>query len=125
MRPDSLFRFESAVRLPAILFGALAVTLMLVPGLIYWLFGMDGGTAANIMSRRAACLFVGLGLICWMAATWSQMDRVISAGVAASMGALAVLGLVEYLRGAVGAGIWLAIVVELMLVALFVPHISR
>lgn len=125
MRPDSLFQFESAVRLPAILFGALAVTLMLVPGLIYWVFGMEGGAAANIMSRRAACLFVGLAVICWLAAKWSQVDRVVSAGVAASMGALAVLGLVEYLRGAVGVGIWLAIVVEVMLVALFVPHISR
>ena len=120
-----IMAFDSVIRLPMVLFVALAVVLLAVPGVIHWLFAMEGGPSANVLARRAGCLFLGLATICALAPRWTRVERVVSAGIVVAMAALAVLGLIEYLRGAVGVGIWLAISVEVVLAALFLPHVTR
>lgn len=73
------------------------------------------------MSHRAAMLFAGFSYLGWQARLLPSSDatRAIFMSFAVSMGGLAVLGVVEFLRGAVGVGIALAIVAELFFVLTF------
>ena len=103
--------------LTAAFFGLLSVTLLVAPGLIWWTFGMEGGADAAVMGRRAAMLFAGLAVIC--AVSRHEGGRAVPLGIAAAMGGLAVLGLAEWARGAVGPGIAVAVAVELALVLLW------
>lgn len=107
--------FELLNRICFAILAALALTLLVAPGIIHWLFAIDSGAGADTMSRRAALLFAGLAVMVFLAGdtTSLEVQHIVSAAVLVTMSGLAVLGLVEWLRGAVGFGIWLAIIVEL------------
>jgi hypothetical protein len=100
---------------------ALSVTLLLVPGLIHWLFQIDSSTGTDVMSGRAAMLFAGLAVITLQTrnAPAGPQRQSISLGIAVTMGGLACVGLYDFLRGAVGLGIWLAILAELFFVTAY------
>ena len=105
----------------AIILTALSATLLFIPGLIFWLFNMayeDGGV---IFARRAAMLFAGLAFLVWKARALPRTaatDAIFQAFMVLMAG-LACVGLFEFLRGGVGIGIFLAIVVEVFFVIAF------
>ena len=108
--------------------GALAATLFIflltAPDLIAQLFGIDGGASFEFISRRAAILFLGTATMFYAARTagHSAARQAMLLGYAVTMGGLAILGFVEFLRGAAGIGILIAVFGELFVTiwALFV-----
>ncbi|MGC1494613.1 MAG: hypothetical protein WA790_02305 [Sulfitobacter sp.] len=105
----------------SIIAAALFLCLLLVPGLIHWLFAIPSDPATDFMSRRAGVLFLGLSIITFQArhAPQNPLRRGISLGIATLMGGLALLGTFEFFRGQTGIGIWLAIVTEAAFFALY------
>lgn len=93
----------------------LFVCLFLAPELIYWIFGLIGNDVSDLMARRAAMMFMGLAAIIFLSrnAEPSQLRQSLCLGLAIMMGALAIIGIFEFLRGAVGVGIWFAITTEI------------
>ena len=93
----------------------LFLCLLLAPGLIYWIFGLDGNEVSDLIARRAAMMFMGLSAMIFLSrnAEASQLRQNMCLGLAIMMGALAVIGIFEFVRGAVGLGIWLAIITEI------------
>lgn len=116
-------RFETVGRIIAATFAALGVTLLVWPAVIHWLFQIPSDAATDVMSRRAAMLFAGLATLMWQArlAEDSALRRSVCLSVSVALAGLAIVGLAELLRGAVGAGIFLAIAVELAFVAALLP----
>ena len=105
----------------AAVFGAIAVLLLGFPAPIWWLFALEGGGEAALMGRRAAMLFAGLTVLCFLLrdAGPTPERRGAAAAISVAMGGLAVLGLAEWLRGAIGPGVLVAVAVEISLVALW------
>ena len=93
----------------------LFICLLLAPGLIYWIFGLDGNEVSDLIARRAAMMLMGLSAIIFLSrnAEPSQLRQSLCLGLAIMMGALAIIGIFEFLRGIVGVGIWLAIITEI------------
>lgn len=93
---------------------ALGLTLLFIPGLIFWLFELQGNALGDFVAKRTAMLFFGLALLCFMARASLQAEtrRLVAATVALVMTGLALTGIYEFTRGYVGLGIWLAIAVE-------------
>ncbi|MEN0068476.1 MAG: hypothetical protein AAGA48_40520 [Myxococcota bacterium] len=96
--------------LSTILFGMLLVN----PGQILDGFAVDQTASAEFISRRAAMLFLGIAVLAYGTRNVVATDarRAISAGFGVTMGALAALGTVEFVRGVAGPGIWPAIATE-------------
>ena len=101
----------------------LATALIVYPALIYLIFSMEGSSGADIISRRAGMLFIGLGVVCWRLRNVEGEARTgLATGMTAAMVGLAVVGGFEFYRGAVGPGIFLAMTAETALAALFLRH---
>lgn len=98
----------------AAIYAALALTLLFIPGLIYWLFELQGNALGDFVAKRAAMLFFGFALMCFMArgSQAAETRRLVAATLALAMTGLALTGIYEFSRGYVGLGIWLAIAVE-------------
>ena len=116
VRPLSQYwaQFSKLGLLTGTVLTALSLVLLLAPGVIHWLFQIESAEATDVMSRRAAMLFAGLALIVLQTrhAPPHPLRQSISLGIAVAMGGLICVGLHDFLRGAVGVGIWLAIFVE-------------
>lgn len=112
-------RFETVGGIIAATFAALSLTLLVWPEVIHWLFQIASDPATDVMSRRAAMLFAGLATLMWQArlAEDSPLRRSLCLGVSVALAGLAILGVAELVRGAVGAGIVLAIGVVLVFAA--------
>ena len=106
--------FEVLNRIAFVIFAALFVVLLFFPGLIYWLFALEGGPSVDFIARRAAMLFAGLSVLALITAETEndEVRQVVSLSFAVTMAALAILGLFELVRGAAGIGIPLAVAVE-------------
>lgn len=106
--------FRSLALAATTLCAALALGLMVAPGVFAGTFGLDPVPEAAVMARRAAILFVGLGGLLY--ATRDLPPGAARRGIALSMllmmAGLAVLGLVELALGHVGPGIFVAILPE-------------
>lgn len=104
-------------------FGTFAI-LMMYPRIIYLLFGIESSASADVMSRRAAILFLAVGTILWRSRDLPEGNARagLAVGMFVFMAGFVVLGLVELLRGAVGPGILLPVAVELVFGILFVRH---
>lgn len=102
-------------KLAAALCFILFLCLLLAPGLIYWIFELIGNDVSDFMARRAATLFLGLSVIIFLSrnAEPSQLRQNLCMGLGVMMAAIAVVGIFEFMRGAVGGGIWLAITTEI------------
>lgn len=90
------------------------LALLLHPPLVFRLLGIDGGASAELLTRRAGVLLLGVAVTLWLAreAAPSVARRAVTVGVAVPMLALAALGAAEFLRGAAGPGIWVAVATE-------------
>lgn len=106
---------------------ALAGVWLLAPHLLLDAWGIDYSYPAGLVSRRAAALFFGVGLMFFLARKSSSFEsqQPLSAGLAAACLALAGLGVFELLSGHAGAGILSAVSVELAIAALFIAFIRR
>ena len=113
--------FRQASRALAGVTALLFLTLPIAPGLVFWLFGMSAPDEAAFIVRLAAMLFLGLSTIAWLgqSAPQSALRRALCTGTAVMMGALALLGLTEFLRVMAGPGILLAIAVETLFCAIY------
>lgn len=100
---------------------ALAFCLLLVPGLIHWLFGIEAVQESVLMARRAGFLFIGLAGLYWSVreVLAGAMRNGVAKGSIAMLMGLAVLGLWELTFGIAGPGILLAIATEVMLAVFF------
>lgn len=99
----------------------LCMVLITYPEAIFLLFGIPENSSAFFIGRRAAMLFLGISVFAWVGrnAVHSESRQAICLGLAISMLALAILGTLEYLRGYAGIGIFLAVVAEAVLSALY------
>lgn len=112
--------FFTAARLCAATFAALTLCLMFMPGMIYALFELQASDAADVLAKRASVLFAGLAYLTFTCAGHSANPsrRCVAVSIGLVLISLAGLGAVEWARGAVGLGIWVAIAVECALAAL-------
>jgi hypothetical protein len=92
----------------------LSVVWMAAPQILLSMWQVDSAPPALLVARRGGALFLGLGLMLWLArnAEVSSARNAIAAGLSASCATLAFLGTLEFASGHAGAGIWLAIIVE-------------
>lgn len=106
--------FETVSKLAFALCLSLGLVMFFVPGLAFWLFGIDGGSSAVFIGKRVSMFFWGMAVLAFMAAETESDEtrRVVSAAFATLMGGLAILGLIELARGAAGAGILVAVLIE-------------
>ncbi len=101
----------------ALLFFALFINLVWVPDIPFWLFDLQGNEVAEILAKRAGVLFLGLCVLCFAArrSQSPEVQRLIALSVWVAMGGMAVLGIYEFLRGAVGPGMWVAVIIEILI----------
>jgi hypothetical protein len=111
---NSFLAFPGIARLGAFIALLLFITFAFIPVLPFTMIGVDMVPEALLMARRMSALFLGISLILWLSrdAEDSPLRRSLSAALSASMAALALFGLWDFLRGSVGFGIWIAVTVE-------------
>lgn len=115
--------FHSICSGVALLFLSLCVTLVALPEIVYWLFSLQGNDLGDFLAKRAGMLFLGLSVLCFLSrnSTNSEVKRIVAASIGAAMGAMALLGIYELVRGNAGLGILAAIFIEIAITALFMP----
>lgn len=113
--------FKQISSFSALLFATLGVLLFAMPSVIFWMFELQQHELGDFLARRAALLFLGLTVLCFLArnSQHHEVQRIVSVSMCVSMGAMAMLGAYEALRGYAGPGIWGAIFVEVCVSALF------
>lgn len=105
--------FRHTCMLTTLLALALTGTLVLWPGLIFWMFGLETSVAAAVMARRAGVLFLGLSVILFGARRARGRSQItIALGMTVMMAAMAGLGLIEVSLGRMGTGAIVAIALE-------------
>ena len=116
--------FRALSTFTALLAATLVLLLCFVPGLIYWLFGLENHATADLLAKRAAGLFTGYAVLSWLIrdAEPSALLRKICIAIAVMMAALTFASLYEFLRGFAGPGILLAAITEAALAALYFRH---
>ncbi|MCF6273722.1 MAG: hypothetical protein L3J37_11145 [Rhodobacteraceae bacterium] len=109
--------FKTLSIVSAAIAGALFLTLLFVPGLVFWLFQIPASDSAVFLARRAAVLFLGFGIIMWRIrdVEASPAIQAICVGWGVAMLGLAALGSMEFLRGFAGIGIFAAVAIETFL----------
>lgn len=92
----------------------LAVLLIAIPEVIYFLFSLTGDAVGDFLAKRAGMLFLGFATLLFYSrnAETSSTRSAISLGLIVAMAGLAMLGAYEYFRGYAGIGIWLAVFTE-------------
>ena len=110
-----MFKILSIVT--ALISFTLFANLLFYPELIFSLFEIPENESAFFISRRAAMLFLGVGVLSWLIrnAIHSVARQAICAGLTVMMFSLALLGSIEYFRGYAGLGVGLAVLTELLL----------
>jgi Protein of unknown function (DUF2867) len=85
------------------------------------LWGVDYAASAELVGRRGAALFSGLGVMLLLArdAEPSQARTSLTVGLIVACTTLALLGVLEYALGNAGFGILSAVIVELMIALAF------
>ncbi len=110
-----MINYKSTSLAAAALSATLFALLLVVPDLIFLIFGVEGSETARLMSRRAAMLFLGFALITYLGrdAQNSILRQAVCLGMAATMFGLAATGIFEFVRGFAGLGILLAVLAEI------------
>lgn len=96
-----MFDFKNVSVAASVLTGTLFAILLLAPDLIFYLFAVEGGETARLISRRAAMLFLGLSVLSFLGrgAAHSELRQAVCLGLATSMLGLACVSGYEFLRG--------------------------
>ena len=94
----------------------LSLVWLLAPQLLLSLWGVQQDESVRLVGRRTAALFLGIGVMFFVArnAEASVARQALLAGFGIGCAALAALGLFELAMGRVGAGIFVAVVTELL-----------
>jgi|JFJP01.1.fsa_nt_gi threonine/homoserine efflux transporter RhtA len=110
-----------AVSAAAICF-TLASIWLLAPNVLLDLWAVQYSYPVGLVGRRAAALFLGIGVMFYLArdAQPSQGRNALSIGLSTGCIALAALGIFEFATDHAGPGIWSAVVIELALAAAFI-----
>ena len=113
--------FRRMATIGAILAALLASALTALPEIFFWMWQLEPSSAAAFLGRRTGALFAAFAVILFLVRSHapSPTRAALAAGFAVGCVWLAVLGVVEYFAGAVGPGIALAVVVELVVAAGF------
>ena len=108
----------------SILFGVLCLTLIFLPQIVYWLFEIQGNDLGDFLAKRAGVLFLGLTVLCYCSrkSHTVEVQGLVLLAVGSAMGAMAFLGIFEFIRGTVGAGIFVAVVIEAAIAFLFFAY---
>ncbi len=109
------------------LYIALFACLLIAPDLIYWLFGIESHTTADLLAKRAAMLFLGLAVLSFLGrnAPYSSLRQAVSAAMATTMAGLMLTGMYEFFLGTAGIGIWSAIGGEALFLSLYLHVLLR
>ncbi len=93
---------------------SLFILLLILPEPLFYLFDISTNESAYIISRRASFLFLGFSFLSYLFRhTQNSIERQsLIVSFVITMSGLAMLGLIELIRGAVGMGIVLAVVTE-------------
>lgn len=104
-----------------ILCAALAIVLLLFPGVIYWLFDISETLSANLLAKRAAALFTGYAALMLLSRNAKSVEtiRIVSITMVILFVSLIIVGGFEFFTNNAGPGIWVAIVGETVFAALF------
>lgn len=114
MRGQSMCRTLCLVS--AAIAAVVGATLLVAPGVIFWLFAIDGHDSAAFLARRASVLLFGCALLASLGRRASgDAQSLVVFPLAFTFLGLAAFGTFEALRGAAGPGIWLAIAAETLL----------
>lgn len=105
----------------SILFGTLCVILIFFPQIVYWLFQIQGNDLGDFLAKRAGVLFLGLTILCFYSRNSHtfEVQSLVALTVSFAMGGMAMMGIFEFFQGVVGAGIFVAIVIETGIALLF------
>jgi hypothetical protein len=109
-----LLTFPRIARLAALIAFVLFITFAFIPIIPFTMLGVAMTPEGLLMARRMSALFLGIALILYLArdAENSPLRRSVCAGLSASMAALALFGLWDFVNSSVGYGIWIAVTVE-------------
>lgn len=101
----------------SILFFALFVTLVALPEIVYWLFGLQGNELGDFFAKRAGMLFFGLTILCFYSRNTKskEAENLVALSVGAAMAIMALLGVYEFAWGNAGLGILLAVIIEVLI----------
>lgn len=107
-------------------FGTFGI-LMFYPPVMYTLFGLDGAPSTDVMSRRAGILFLSVGTILWLQRNLiaEEAKAALARGMFVFMAGFVVLGVIEFFRGAVSAGVFFPVSIELVMALLFMKHVKN
>lgn len=113
--------YRNVSSLAAVIFFVLFVTLISLPEVVYWLFSLQENELGNFLAKRASVLFLGFSILCFLSrnSSNSEVQHVVSVTVGSAMGAMALLGIYELAFGSVGAGILVAVFIEIIVSVLF------
>ena len=125
--PFAAVPFATVLRLNALLFAVLCAGLLLAPGLFASVFGLDPSVGAEVMARRSGAIFAGLAPLYLVLAgvTEPAAQRGIARASLLMMTALPVLGLTELALGRLGPGVLIPVALEVLFIALYLPHAFR
>lgn len=112
-----MIEFKRLSTIMAIIAFVLFACLLLMPESIFYLFQIPENESAFFISRRAAMLYLGIGVLSWLGrnAVNSLTRQSVCMGLAVAMLGMATLGAFEFIRGFAGVGIGLAVATELLL----------
>jgi hypothetical protein len=113
--------FRSLAILSALIFFSLALTWMLAPDLLLSNWGVELSSSAELVGRRGAALYVGMGVMFFSArnAEPSPVRSALLGGAIVTCLILAILGVFELATGHAEVGILAAVFIEIALVLAF------
>ncbi|WP_200884318.1 hypothetical protein [Dickeya undicola] len=118
-------RFRPLAILSALLFFVIAVAWISVPDLMLASWGVDSSRSAELVSRRSAALYAGVGVMLFLTRNVapSPARSSLMKGVVVTCMILATLGIGEFVAGHANSGILLAAVLEVVLALAFLSVI--
>jgi hypothetical protein len=113
--------FKSTALITSVICFCLAGIWTFGSAILLTLWGVDSAASAELVGRRGAALFLGLGVMLLLArdAEPSQARTSLAVGMIVACTALALLGVLECAIGNAGFGILSAVIVELMIALAF------
>lgn len=120
-------RFKASATIAGVLFFALFATLLLGPGLVYWLFELTPHALGDFLGRRAAMLFLALGTMSLLSrnAPPSPVRHTIARSISLGLVGLAIVGTYEWARGFAGPGIFVAVCAEAAVAAMLLSSVRE
>ena len=113
--------FRTLAVVTALLFFALALTWMFAPDLVLSSWGVEFSYPVELIGRRAAALYAGVGIMFFLArnAEPSAARSALVTGFMVICSVLAALGVFELVTGHVERGILVAVLIEVAFVLAF------